>query len=441
MKRIKELIMKDLLWKCLSVAIAVCLWFVVINIENPIETRTFSVPVVFENEGVLVENGLMMTKPEEIEGVMTSVNVRGHRLALDTLKQNRSKIEAKADFDKMILNSPESGTARISIDVKLPVVNGDTFEILSRNPSSVYISVDKATAVEHTIRVAAVGNVAEGYVMDTPQVMPETIYISGAASDVTRVVEMRAEVNVDQITSSKTYTAIPIAYDSNNTVVENLSMSLSEVEVQVNVRKTKVVPVRVTTQGLPAEGYAVDSIVWQPEQIEIVGSETAIAGMQEIVLPIVNIENKMETVEEQYAISSLLPDGISIRPGTTEIVTVKVEINLEAEKTVFVPASNVQLEGSLIQGLQATYVPEDIQLALKGPAEILNTIEDGQVTGRVSIDGLGEGEHSIMIVWDLPEGITIVGDSPTAEVAIESSVEEPVEEEPETPADPEVAEP
>ena len=42
MNKFKEMLMKDFLWKLLSLAIAVILWFVVINLENPVETRNFN---------------------------------------------------------------------------------------------------------------------------------------------------------------------------------------------------------------------------------------------------------------------------------------------------------------------------------------------------------------------------------------------------------------
>ena len=41
MKRFQELLMKDLGWKLLSVAIATTMWFMVISINQPIDTRSY----------------------------------------------------------------------------------------------------------------------------------------------------------------------------------------------------------------------------------------------------------------------------------------------------------------------------------------------------------------------------------------------------------------
>ena len=46
---------KDIGWKLLSLAIAVALWFMVINTENPLETRSYTASVQIQNEESLFE--------------------------------------------------------------------------------------------------------------------------------------------------------------------------------------------------------------------------------------------------------------------------------------------------------------------------------------------------------------------------------------------------
>ena len=100
MKKIKEIIMKDIGWKLLSVAIAVGLWFMVINIENPIENRNYTTKITFENEEVLAEQGLVITNLDEIKDTNVTIKVRGERMALDRLSQYKSYIQATVDLKK-----------------------------------------------------------------------------------------------------------------------------------------------------------------------------------------------------------------------------------------------------------------------------------------------------------------------------------------------------
>ena len=57
MSKFKETLTKDAGWKLLSVFIAICLWFIVINIENPVETRIFTANLDIINTSYAEEAG------------------------------------------------------------------------------------------------------------------------------------------------------------------------------------------------------------------------------------------------------------------------------------------------------------------------------------------------------------------------------------------------
>ena len=67
MKRFQELLMKDLGWKLLSVAIAAIMWFMVINITQPVETRSYSRPLSIENLDALTSRDLTVGNLEELK--------------------------------------------------------------------------------------------------------------------------------------------------------------------------------------------------------------------------------------------------------------------------------------------------------------------------------------------------------------------------------------
>ena len=58
MSKFRELLTKDAGWKLLSVFIAVCLWFVVINMENPVEYRVFTANIDIVNISAAEEAGM-----------------------------------------------------------------------------------------------------------------------------------------------------------------------------------------------------------------------------------------------------------------------------------------------------------------------------------------------------------------------------------------------
>ena len=90
MSKFRELLTKDASWKLLSVFIAVCLWFVVINMENPVEYRVFTANIDIVNISAAEEAGMTITNAKEIENTKVSVRLMGKRIVLDKIQQNRS---------------------------------------------------------------------------------------------------------------------------------------------------------------------------------------------------------------------------------------------------------------------------------------------------------------------------------------------------------------
>ena len=67
MKKFQELLTKDLGWKLLSIAIAATMWFMVINITQPVDTRSYSRPLTLENMDTLTSRGLTVGNAEELK--------------------------------------------------------------------------------------------------------------------------------------------------------------------------------------------------------------------------------------------------------------------------------------------------------------------------------------------------------------------------------------
>ncbi|MBR5815924.1 MAG: hypothetical protein IKY38_00715, partial [Anaerotignum sp.] len=83
--KFKEILFKDFGWKLLSIAIATVLWFMVINIDQPIDTRAYNRPLVIENMQVLTDRGLAIGNLEELKNTKITVKVKAQRTALDRL--------------------------------------------------------------------------------------------------------------------------------------------------------------------------------------------------------------------------------------------------------------------------------------------------------------------------------------------------------------------
>ncbi len=425
MNKLKEFIMKDIGWKILSVAIAVCLWFVVINIENPVETRKYTVPVTLLNEELIGQNDLIISNAEELDGLKVSINVRGHRIALDRLSQNKSHILATIDLEDAVNGQDTGKGVAVSLNVTLPNSSGDTYEIIGRDPLYVYVKLDGIVTVTKDIQVDVIGQTGEGYVMANPDVTPKSVKITGAKSLVEKVESAKAAVSADNLVEDITVTAPILLYDAENTAVTGLTLSDTQAQVTIAVNKSKSVPVRVVSQGQPQEGYLIESVIASPDSIEVVGSEDVLSQFTELTLPGIYVEGKTETMEASYNIKDLLPVGLNIRSGSQEKITVKAVIVKEAEKEIHLPMSQISVSGNLAEGLEMEYAPsfKEAAFTISGPPEEINKITESALKGQIDITGLGAGEHQLEITVTLPEDVSVSSEKPMASIILSAPSE------------------
>ena len=145
MKKFQELICKDFGWKLLSIAIATILWFMVINIDQPIGTRDYSRPLAIQNMDVLTDRGLTVGNLEELKNTKITVKVKAQRTALDRLSQNPEWITAVVDLSE--LSYAVNGDV-IALPVSVSVQGGNTYGISSKSPAVVEVSVETMASKE-----------------------------------------------------------------------------------------------------------------------------------------------------------------------------------------------------------------------------------------------------------------------------------------------------
>lgn len=119
--------------KILSVFFAVGLWMIVVNIDDPVTTKTFkNIPVVFENETVLSDAGLVYQVLDGSNSV--SFTVRAKRSVVESL--TNSDFKAVADFSERI--------SETSVPVKVYALkNEDKILDINLQKNTVKISIEE----------------------------------------------------------------------------------------------------------------------------------------------------------------------------------------------------------------------------------------------------------------------------------------------------------
>ena len=402
MKKFKEMIFKDFGWKLLSVAIATILWFMVINIDQPVDTRTYSRPLSIENMSVLTDKGLTIGNLEELKTTKVNVKVKAQRTALDRLSQNPEWISAVADLSE--LTSVNNGDI-VSLPVAVSIQGGNTYGISSKSPAAVEIHIEIMDSRELPVEVKLNGTLEDGTYLSEPLLSAETVLVTGPASLVNTVVSVRAAVDAEDIMANPDVTAELICYNANGIPVKGVSTDPEEIVVSYALHDMKQVPLQVEIAGTPAPGYTVGEVTCSPRYAALIGNAEELADLVYLQLDSINVSGRSSAITETFHLADYLPEGMTLMGDNDGIVTVTVEISEQSQKQLTIPASQLRILG---QDNSKTYtIHGDAHITLAGEGTALDKVDADDLRGTIYVNNLSAGEHRVMLHAELPDGVTL----------------------------------
>lgn len=409
----------DIGWKLLSLVIAIGLWFMVINTENPLETRSYTANIQLQNEEALFERGYVVVNEDEITSTRVTVRLRGQRLALDTLSQSSTKVQAVVDLDNVIY-SYNGEPVSVPVKIVIPSVVNDSFEILSKSIQT--ITVDIQPYINKDFEVKAVVNNTDS---DTVQLAnavasPGTVTVYGAKSVVNSIAEVRAEVNPEILEDGMVITTAPVAYDAEGNVVDKVTFSSNELSVKIGMDEMKSVRVAVDITGRAAEGYEVTGIYVSPDTVDVAGKASDLSGVSIIRLPDIDVTGIDSNITKEFSVEDYLPEGLRvIGADGSDKITVTVSVEEETTKEIVIPAESIAVEGTLEEGLSAHIAGNDMTITISGAGSVISTVEADDIKAYVDVDGYEAGVYSdVDVQFELPDGVSLVEGGETVTVTV-----------------------
>ncbi|MBE6008006.1 MAG: hypothetical protein E7235_02270 [Lachnospiraceae bacterium] len=403
---------KNILWILLSLAIAFALWVIVINTQNPEDTKQYSVNMRVENYEMVTTAGYVVTNLDEIQNEKIRVTVKGPRMSLDNLSKNPD-IVITADMSK-IDYSALPGTATISLDYKLPE-NIDDIRIDSRPKIEVSLNLERLVTESFKAEVKPSGVASQGYRMVAQRITPSDIMVSGAESSVERVKGVAVNVDVTGMAEDTIVTAVPYAYDVAGEIVEDVNLNMNEVEIALEAHVTMTLPIDYSV-NVPGEGYVVDEVICTPFELVVTGKPEVLDTIDSVVLPEIDVFNRVSSVQQVFYLDSLLPEGV--RPASdTDKIIVDVKIIASADIWVDANAADVELTGKA-DSYEYSVRSEDYKLLLRGSGEKIFALSKDDYSVVVDVSGLEAGEYTMEAEVLLPDNIYLSGEKPQITVIV-----------------------
>ncbi len=387
----KEKVTHNLGLKLLSVGLAALLWLVVINSQDPIETRTFEdIPVTIINEEALAAKDKI---PEVVEGDTVSVVVEARRSICEKL--TKDDIIAVADFEKI------SVTDAVPIDVSVKGYAEREVDIIRGLNQMMKLRLEDSLTKDFRIKISTTGQTKDGYVIGDMVASPNMISLTGSSTQISKIKEVVLVVDVENISKDSQAVGMPVIYDMNGDVVNSskVSMSASEVSVTIPVLKTKTVRINVTAVGEPAAGYEIGSISYQPDMVTVAGTLSDLVLLGSILKAQCDVTNQTGVVEENIDISSLWDEQLeSLRLVDEDKLAVTITLKPYEEKVFELPISAIEMRGLSNEFLGKITLLSVTQVHISGKEASIQDMNLQKLAPYIDLSGITTtGSHTVPI--------------------------------------------
>ena len=385
--------------KLLAFIFAFMLWLLVVNIDDPVGSKTFeNIPVTIEHSEVVTQD---QRSYQVLDGTDTvSVSVSATRSVLE--KISAENIVATADMRELYLES------QIPIEITIP---GYEFESATASPRNVQVKIEQNKSDTFPITVTTTGTVRDGYVLGTVQADPERVTVNGPESVIDQISKVVAEVNVSGLSSDSSIDATLTYYDADNNEIsaEQLANNLGTTGVKVNVTlyHTARIPVTVDTSGVTAaDGYIISEVSWTPEEIQLAGEEDVLEALKEIRIPAdaIDITSISQRTEKTVDITPYLPEGTRLVDENGNNILVTARVAKEGTKSFDIPVGSItvnNLDDDLtISGYGSG---DDLEVHIGGPQAQLDSLELGDLSVSIDLKSCTKaGEYEVPVTITLP---------------------------------------
>lgn len=388
----KKIIFNNIGLKILALLIAVIVWWVVMNIDDPLVKKTINgVSVELRNDDDLIDKGYIY----EVEsGNVIAITVWAPESVAKELKS--SDFIAYADLSQL---SPLTDTANITVECVKSDVKNDIKKITSKI-QVVKLSIDNKQTAEVPVTTAIVGNPAENYVIGDISISQNKIDITGAASVIEKIVRAEIKYDVSNMMQSVNEMVTPVFYDENNNVVDTgaIQLSRNSLRLSVVINPTKWIGVTINPSVTVADDYKMVGYSLSFDQVKIAGTQESLANISAIDLPSDAIE-LTDVTESQDCVVNLanyLKASYKIVSGTTEL-TVHIDIEPMVVKSYIVRKNGIAVN-NLGDGLEAQIEDSYIEVKVKAIQEVHDSFNMDVLNPNIDLKGYGPGEYEVPVI-------------------------------------------
>jgi YbbR domain-containing protein len=184
--------------------------------------------------------------------------------------------------------------------------------------------------------------------------------------------------------------------------VSRITPPVVQLRLEPVIKRT--LPVTARFSGKPSDGFKISETTVLPESVAVQGPADEVRRLASVETVPVDIEGVRSGFKRKVRLST---DGkpFSFFPDQVDIAVQMVEEELQRE------FGNVEVQAKDFNGVYSVN-PQSVYLRLSGSKRVLENLRLGADQVYLSLKGLGVGEHSVSLAFNLPSGIKVVEQKP-----------------------------
>ena len=393
----KDKLKKNLGLKILSLLIAVVIWILIVNVDDPVETKKF------EDITVTPINGDVITGKDKVYtitgGSTVDVSVTGRRSFVNSL--NRSDIVAVADLNEL------SFTGAAYIETNITKYTKTHYEMELGSTKMLTVELEDKIENKYSVEVQLSGDIDSRYTISEKSASPNMITVAGAESVINKIHRVVLDVNVQGRTASFQKVVNKndfLVYDNNKDIIDNskLEFSVEDITVNVELQKTKEVDLKITPVGQPKNGYRVNEFEYEPKKIIVSGDEDTLNTLSEIKYEY-DITDKFEDYEENLPITDELLNVIKSYGVTPvdETQTIAISVKFEKLETdeVKIAADDIDIR-NLSTGYSAEINTSVVKALVQGGIETIRKLVAADLEPYIDLSGYTAGTTLVNVQFE-----------------------------------------
>ena len=385
----RERLSHNLKLKIIAILFAVGLWMISININDPYQSKDYSVVVQLQNMNVMTNAGKFVEVVGETDEI--NVQVRGSRSIMDSFSS--ANIIATADLKEMNDN--------FQVPIRLSTVKtiGNKIESMRASEDYLTVKVEDILRIQKNIEIETRNLPEEGYVLGNTYAEQNALKISGPQSVVKQI--ERAVVTFDLLGAKDDVSMLlPIELynaDGERIFDNRLTTSINEVQCTAAVLSTKEVPIAFIVKGTEVKGYGfTGEIIQEPKTVLLAGKSNILRNIKEIrVDDALDMTGAKENITATIDLKDYLPDNVILGDpafkGKVNAIA-SIERMLDVEYLY-------KVEDIIVQNVPSQYLAEvavkekEIVLPLEGFESDMKNLSSDNIKVTVDLDIYQEEEN------------------------------------------------